>query len=103
MVGKRARLEDAYGRGSRDPRAMVKGRRLAPQSPAMEAPIPRSAPEAGPPGERAETADARTRRCPWTRWIILRDASGDHPPGAAPPRYRAASARSGGTGGSLWA
>src|SRR4051794_28061667 len=50
MVGKRERPEGVYGRDSRDPRAMVKGRLLEPQSPAMQAHIPRSTPEAGPPG-----------------------------------------------------
>ena len=62
MVGKRERPEGVYGRDSRDPRAMVKAGLPEPQSPAMQAHIPRSASEAGPPGERAETADARTLR-----------------------------------------
>lgn len=61
-VGKRERPEVAYGRDPRDPRDTVKAGLPAPQSPAMEAHIPRSASEAGPPGERAETADARTLR-----------------------------------------
>jgi len=60
MVGKRERLEGVYGRGSQDPRAMVKAGLPEPQSPVMQGHIPRSAPEAGSPGERAETADART-------------------------------------------
>jgi hypothetical protein len=50
MVGKRARSEGAYGRGSRDPRDMVKARLPEPQSPVMQGHVPRSAPEAGPPG-----------------------------------------------------
>ena len=41
---------------------MVKGRLLEPQSPVMQAHIPRSASEAGSPGERADTAEARTLR-----------------------------------------
>ena len=36
MVGKREREEDAYARDPRDPRDMVKGRLVEPQSPAME-------------------------------------------------------------------
>ena len=35
MVGKRARPEDAYGRGSRGPRDTVKGRLPEPQPPVM--------------------------------------------------------------------
>jgi hypothetical protein len=50
MVGKRERPEDAYGRGSQDPRDMVKGTLPEPQSPVMHAHVPRSASGAGPPG-----------------------------------------------------
>jgi RNA-directed DNA polymerase len=42
MPLKRGRPEDAYGRVSRDPRDMVKGTLLEPESPAMEAYIPRA-------------------------------------------------------------
>ena len=50
MVGKRERPEGVYGRDSRGPRAMVKGRLLEPQPPVRQAHIPRSAPEAESPG-----------------------------------------------------
>jgi hypothetical protein len=62
MVGKRERSEGAYGRGSRGPRDRVKARLPEPQSPVMQGHVPRSASEAGPPGERAETAAPRTLR-----------------------------------------
>ena len=57
MVGKRERSEGAYGRASRDPRDMVKAGLPEPQSLVMQGDIPRSAPEAGPSGERVKTAD----------------------------------------------
>ena len=60
MVGKRERPEGAYGRDPREPRAMVKAALLEPQSPVMQGHISRSASEAGPPGEHAETADVPT-------------------------------------------
>ena len=60
MVGKRERPEGAEGRDSRDPRAMVKAGLPEPQPPVRQAHVPRSASVAGPPGERAETADVRT-------------------------------------------
>ncbi len=62
MVGKRERPEDAYGRGLRDPRDMVKGRLPEPQPPVMQGHVPCSTADAGPPGWRAETADPRTLR-----------------------------------------